>query len=342
MVEFFKVLIEEPEKQRKTAVFLIKASLNIIFSSKLYSYALHENIVPSNITFNTIFDYIITGRFVVFCLFYLFSYLFIFGFLDSISIGALQLFYKKIVKKMKFGRQEKDLINKVLVHFELIHIDEKGKKVTAAKNTDAFHEFIEVFTNKENQIEIVNIKNSLVKDIAHTFFVFVLIYFACINLKLDNNVINWLIFAGSIFIPFLYFVANGFIDFLNENAKDISFEIQRLRLEKSLTEILSDLGLLGFDIVDIDTLKMKEVISHKNKNYHIEFRYVKRPIYEFDLTSMKEKYIDKEKKVVLITNSNLDSKAKEISDDYSQSILIIKYNNEHDLKDKIAEYFKNK
>lgn len=256
----------------------------------------------------------------------------------------MRLFSWLLAKTFSFGktREEKDFIMKVLSWFQLVSIDDKTKRIRAGKNTNEFYEFIEVFNQKETKKEISSIKNSLVQDLVHTFFVFVFLYYSYIKVETTNNFINVIIVLGCILIPILFIGASALLDFLHKNSKDLLFGIQGLKFEKLIYDALREIGVYPMDADNPSEKGYEKYIFHKNKEYILQFDYGKRPLSEFMVEYYRDKFIKAEKGMILISNKELTKNSKELAEELKKSLLVITFNNEEDLILKLEEYFKEK
>lgn len=344
MVELFKILIETPEKLRKVGIFLIKQTLNVIFAAKLYTLWIGKFDIINIKDFAAWSEYFLSGRVLICVLMYFVSEIFLFQILSGITDGLMRLFYWLAVKKFTFGRtrDEKDYVLKVLSWFHLVSINEKTKKVEAGKNTNEFYEFVEAFNQKDSKQEITSIKNSLVQDLVHTFFVFVFLYYSFINIKPCNKSINTIIGAGCIILPLLYTGASVLLDFLHKNSKDLLFGIQGLKFEKLIYDTLREIGVYPIDIDEPSKKGYEKVIYHNNKEYILKFAYGKRPLFEFQIEYYRDLFLKEEKGMVLISSRDLTKNAQDLADEFKRSLLVITFKTEDDLVMKLEEFFKEK
>lgn len=344
MFEVFKILIEAPEKLRKFGIFFIKQMLNTIFAAKLYVLWIGKFDLINIKDFSAWSEYFLSGRVLICILIYFISEIFLFQILSSITDGLMRLFYWLAVKKVTFGRtrDEKDYVMKVLSWFHLVSINDKTKKIEAGKNTNEFYDFVEVFNQKDSKKEISSIKNSLVQDIVHTFFIFVFLYYSFIDIKPCNKAINAIIGAGCIIIPLLYVGASVLLDFLQKNSKDLIFGIQGLKFEKLIYDTLREIGVYPIDVDEPNKKGYEKVIYHSNKEYILKFVYTKRLLSEFYIEHYKDLFLKEEKGIVLISNCELTKNARDLANEFKRSLLVITFKDEDDLVMKLEEFFKEK
>lgn len=342
MIEFFKLLIEEPEKRKKLLLFSIRFVLNIIFASHLYLWVIGKYSIINIADVYAWIEFVKSGRVLICVLLYFTSDQILFSFLEIFTLGLLHLLSKKVVVKFYFGRDEKNIIFRVLDMFELITFDKKTNKIKAGKNTEEFYEAIETFTKKETKMEIRSFKNSFVSDLVHTFFVFVIIFYLFINIKTQNNFINWIIIICSIILPVIYIAASKFFDFLHKNAKDILLTLHSLKLEKLMNDTLKDMFIHITEVENPKELGYEKTIYHGGQELIIHFNYERRIINNISAEHIQKLYEKTNKKMIIISNKELSRNANSQAEECKDILTNIVFNDESDLIAKLEDYFKDK
>jgi hypothetical protein len=340
LIDFIKILIEQPEKIKKLGFLLAKFVLNLIFASKLYLWIIGSYQILNIREFTAWIEFIMTGRILICILLYVVSNFILFDLLQTISTVLLDWLSNKLFPFNQFDRNSKDFFLKVLVFFDLISLDEKTKRIKAGKRIEELYEFALIINQKEAKSEFASLKNTLIKEAWQTYLVFVLIYFFYLNASTNNNFLLWLILGGLVFISFLYFVVSWFLEFLSANAKGILWEVQALRFSQFILDALKDIGIYVLNTNNRKELGYEKYIYHQNKETIIEFLFSKRPLTEFFIKNFKSTIMKVDKKMILITNKELTRSAIELSNEIKNSLFIIVFKDEDDLVTKLNEYFK--
>ncbi|MEK6615783.1 MAG: hypothetical protein AABZ32_06695, partial [Bacteroidota bacterium] len=329
MIEIIKILIEEPERLRKFGLFIIKAVLNIIFASTIYVWIFGEYSLFNTSDFKAWSEFILSGRILICILLYVASEFLLFSLLSIISTAPLYWLASKIYSD-KPDRSERDFVRWILRITNVISFDKKTNKVSAGKNTDGFFEFVSLFEEKESKKEISSLKNSLLNEILHTYFVFVVIYFFVLDIT-HAKAINYIIIAGCIILPGIYLEICWLIEYMNKNAKDMIYGLKGLKFEQLIYDILRDIGVYP---IDVDNPKEKgylKYIFHNNKEYILQFQYGKRPVSEFIIEIYRDKFINAGKGMILIANNELTRNAQVLANEHKKSLLVIIFRDEADL-----------
>lgn len=342
MIEFFKLLIEEPEKRKKLLLFSIRLVLNIIFASHLYTWAIGKYSIINIIDVYAWIEFVKSGRVLICVLLYFTSDKILFGFFEIFTVGLLHFLSKKVVVKFYFGRDEKSIIFRVLNMFELITFDKKTNKIKAGKNTDEFYEVIESFTKQETKKEIKSIKNSLVSDLVHTFFVFVFLFYLFINIETQNSFINWIIILCCIFLPVIYIIASKLFDFLHANAKDILQTLHSFKIEKLINDTLKDMSIYISEVENPKELGYEKTIYHGGQELIILYNYGKLLLNNISTEHVQKLYAKTNKKMILISNKELSRNASIQAEGCKEILTIIVFGDESDLVSKLENHFKEK
>ncbi len=339
MIEIIKILLEQPERLRKFGLFVIKCFLNIIFASKIYIWTFGNYYLINIADFQAWTEFILSGRILICILFYITSEFLLFFLLPIISTAPLDWIAGTIYSG-KPDRNEGKLVRWLLKIGKVISIDEKTKKVSAGKNTEQFQEFVALFEDKESKKEIISLKNSLLNEILHTYFVFLVLYVFVI--KIHSPVVNGIVIAGCIILPLFYWEVCLFIEYMNKNSKNLLYGLKGLKFEKLIYDIFRDIGVYPMDVDKPQEKGYLKSIFHNKKEYILEFQYGKRPVSEFTIGYCRDKFLKAEKGMIFITNNELTRNAQDLADEFKKSLLVITFKDEADLIVKLEEYFKAK
>jgi hypothetical protein len=339
MMDFLKILIEEPGKLRKFGIFLSKGILNLIFATKLYLWC----VGPFNLLdigkYQSWFDFVVSGRVLICALLFVVSDIILFNILPIVLFAPLDWICKRRLN-VRMARKERDKINKVLAYFELFTIDEKTKKIKAAKHTDAFYDFLLAAAEKESKEDANSIKSAFVTEALNTYGAFIFIYFLFLYDDFHSKVLVGIIVAGCVLLPLAYVAIRIILDFIINNAEKMAFGIRGLRFEKLIMDTLKNIGTYPLVVDDPVKLGYENYIVHNGKTFILKFYYSNSLINEYLLNYFKDIFIKEEKKMILIVNNDLTRNAKDLVEEYRNSLVVITFVDENDLTTKLEDHFK--
>ena len=340
MLEIVKILLEEPERFRKFGLFIIKSFLNLIIASELYIWICGTYTLIDITDFSAWSEFVLSGRVLICILLFITSEFLIFSLLPIISTGPLDW----IAGKLYSGNPDRSVRKFIMWVFKVtkvVSVDDTTKKLSTGKNTDSFYEFLKEYEEKESKKEIASLKNSLLNEILHSYFVFIVLYFFVLDFP-HYKAINVIVITGCIILPLFYFEVCWLIEYMNRNAKDLLYGLKGLKFEKLIYDILRDIGVYPLDVDNPKEKGYFKYIFHNNKEYILQFQYGKRPVSEFLIEMYRDKFIKAEKGMILITNNELTRNARDLAEEYNKSLLVITFRDEADLIIKLEEYFKEK
>ncbi len=82
-----------------------------------------------------------------------------------------------VKKPIKIGKSEGTLVFRFLRMFKLLDYNEEKQRILTMEKTDELLEFIETVVHKETRTEVSKYKDTIISDLGHTYFVFIIFYF---------------------------------------------------------------------------------------------------------------------------------------------------------------------
>lgn len=295
MIETFKILIEEPEKLRKYLVFMIRFILSSIFASILYSNIFGEYELLSyknDLFWSDLYHFFITGRIMIVILFYLTCKIILFDILAEIPASLLRGIVNRVTRNKSHFKDSLP-IRLILSYIGILSIESKTKKVSLGKNYEQFYDLLSIYQDKEGKEEIHNIKNSLMNETLHSYFVFTILFFCNMNLT-QFHLLTTMVVIGLILSSLSYFSLSLIIEFFEINGAELLFGLNLFKQEKFVTSFLIEHHIKIIDN-EGNTNQLSKKIDFKNAEYSLEFYPGKSKI----VSHMIKKIINK------TTNSNL-------------------------------------
>lgn len=271
MIETFKILIEEPEKLKKFIVLIIRIILISIFTSLFYSYifGIYELLdYKSNGFWNDLYHFFITGRVLIVALIYLTCKVILFDVFAELLASLFRGFVNKVTNN-KSHFKDSFLIRFVLNSFGILSIDTKTKKVSLGKNYEQFYDILSLYQDKEGKNEIHGIKNSLMNETLHSYFVFTILFFFFLDLT-QFQLLTAMAIIGLILTSLSYFSLCIIIEFFEINAAELLFGLNLFKQEKIVTSFLNEHHIQIIDNEERPN-QLSKRINFKNAEYSLEF-----------------------------------------------------------------------
>lgn len=339
--EFIQKLIDEPEKLRKIAISIGRASLTIIFTSYLYEKLVSHYTLIDPLSYQDWTDFLLSGRILI-CLFLVFvAYFILFELFGTLTSALLMLITKS--KAVELDEDQRGVIHWLFKTIGIINYDRKTRRISAGEHTESFRDILIEFEKKENREQVATLQNSYASQIWHTYILFLIYYLWMQNVFPVHGLLKTLVIAGAIFITVLYLSISAIISYVQKNSKSMVFAFDQLLLDKKVDEKLHDLGIENVQDVG-SRRRRKRSFTHMGTEYILSAGHVNKhlPVSEYLIESMNETATTTNKKVVLITNHYLTEHVGEIVEKYRKQILVIPYGNYEELEAGMEEAFKEK
>ena len=336
VLDVFKILIEEDNKLIKLASNILKGSLVVIGTVKLYQFTVGNYHVMDVLSFAEWTEFVVSGRILV-CLFLMAIVHFIlFRLLKPFTLVAITWF-AKAARKFKIENSVSKSIPKILDKFELIKIENDSQKVSVARNTEEFYEFVKAFKKTSTKKDLREIKDAYIDDIWHPYLLFVAYYFIYLRTSIDSGFVTFCIIFGILSIFFMYGALIIFSEYLTKSSHDLLFGLQGLRYQALAIEHIKDTS--GFIHKPSTPLGYDYYFSGSNKKYVLQFYYSKRPIRQRIIEKL-ENFVDEENTFVLLI-SNQPATVEALDKCSSGRIKLICAENEKSLKKQLTTFLQS-
>lgn len=332
--EIFKMLLNEPEKIKANIISVIKLFLTLVFAEWLYRYFIGLYHLINFLSLTEWIEFILKGRVFVCILTFCVSYILLFYLLPMISALPFWMLAKAMKLPNGLDKNDSGVIRWVLRTFQLLDINEKEGRLVVMKNTDILRDIVRAFSEKESKKEARLLKDTLMSEIGHTYFVFCVLYFLIFKSFSSVHYLNTIVITGFVLIVLFYASASIFIDLMHKISKDLIFIIDWAYYEESMIETMKEAGFF----LRASEQKFKGIwqFSYEEKKYVIKCNIDKRPINDRMIKHCAEiakeanaKFIILSSVVVLESalkaqNENLDSVMVKYFEDEADLINIIK------------------
>lgn len=341
MFELLKIVLEEPEKIRKTGLFVIRAILNLIIASSLYENFIGEYNFIDILDIEQWAEFILSGRVLIGVLFYIISEIIFFHLLSAIFIGYLDYKANKSINSPA-GRYMHSAVLFLFRITKAFEFDEKEKRLKLSKNTDSLSEFLEFYLAKESKNEIYNLKHQFANNIVHTYFIFAICYFLYFDLEGKNWWLNTIIILFCFLLPMAYISICELLNYFDKHSKEIQYTINGMKFEKIIRETLGKNGIFLSNELNPRESKYHYSFRFGKNEYILQFFYAKISISERELQTQKEVFLKANKKMLFVTNVELTENALEFVKEHKNSLIVISFKDENDLVTQLETSFKRK
>lgn len=270
MLDLLKELILEPEKIKKYFLFFVNSILSIIISSKLYKiwFGEYDLILFKSQTFwEDIFQFVITGNFII--------VLFLFVFVKKISDIFLEtiLFIIDEVISWKIGKKAKSITDRNFLQsflslFSILKFDNAYGIPIPDKNFYNFYNFITSFRKEDILRDIKETKQSLLSEVYKTFLLFSFVYFFFIEFQKPFFIsffIFFLILTGTVVILLLHY----YQELIKLHYDEISLGIKSIKQIDLVNRFISKNRFKIVSSIDNKLALFVKTIEHNKSIYHI-------------------------------------------------------------------------
>lgn len=337
-LDLLTILIEKPEKQWKFGIFIIKVILNLIFTSTVYTWIFGSYDIINLLDYQSWYGFIISGRVLICILLFFVSQIILFSLLSMISTQPLHWAASKIEIK-QLSRTDEYIIKWILKKAKFFNIDKNGKTFLPAKNTEQFHDFVLLFKNKQHRAELSSLKASLLNDILHTYFVFVLEYYFLLDIP-KSTILNIIIIIGLVLLPLGYLGVHFVFEFMSKSANEFSMHIDRFKLEKNLYKELGKVGIYLFDVENPEEMGYKKYFNFNSKKYFIKIQYTRSINEELDVKACLTNNLNKNEGLFIIANNDLTTRAKALVNENNDKLIFIYFKSKKALKKELIDIIK--
>ncbi|MES2373367.1 MAG: hypothetical protein V4557_12355 [Bacteroidota bacterium] len=339
-IDAIKLLLEEPGKILQAFLSLSKLLLTLVFTEWIYRKAFGNYQVIDFTSLLQWKEYLLSGRIFMCMIFFALTYLFLFYVLPGLSSLPFQLINYLIKKPIKIGKTEGALIFRFLRMFKLLDYDEEKQRILTMEKTDELLEFIKAIVHKEARSEVSRYKDTLISDLGHTYFVFIIFYFTILPGLQANRFVSEMVIAVFILILFFYMSASLAFEIVQTIAHDL-IVITKMAIYDNIIE--RNLRMAGLKVgYPADKTKPQIVsIYHNSQVYDLKYFPEQIPV---DIKLVKQCIeMAKEglKKMIVFTDQEVYPQAIEAAVLNSQHIQIITFTGREELTEKVRELLRN-
>ena len=332
IIEFIKMLLEEPSKLKKLIIIIARILLSIILASWFYSKIISPYTVFDIFNFKNWADFITTGRILIVGFMYLFSYFLLFYLLESI-LGPLTIYLLKPKPVKHIDKMGGRTMARFLRIYHLLDIDYKEKKIRLMENSDTLYQITTLLINEEAKKEIKSFQHSLINEIFFTYAAFLIIYFSILTTQPHPTGLTILLLVCLVLFLLLYGAIGSFLELMYKASPDLIIAVDIARIEESMENSLRESGIF---------LRIPENGNHKYKLFYYEgkeFAIVlvadKRKINKHRIEDSLRFSAEQNKKVWIVTNRPIDNDAKQLIDEHPNNIMVTSFDQREELANKI-------
>lgn len=256
-----------------------------------------------------------------------------------ISAVPFWMFARVIKLPNSLDKNESTVIWRALRIFQLLDINEKERRFAVMKNTDILRDIAMAFNDKGSKKESRELKDTLMSEIGHTYFVFCVLYFLIFKSFYSVHYLNVIVITGFILIILFYTSSSILIDLMHKVSKDLIFIIDSAYFEEAMIETMKESGIFLNRTMLIN--KGFWEFIHNEKKYLIKIFDWKKPIDKRISKKCIEIAQEEDAKIILFYNRVVLSSALKLQSENFDSFVIKKFEDEEDLINKIKQFISN-
>jgi len=332
ILDFIKILLEEPSKLKKLIILMTRMILAIILASWLYTKIVSTYTVFDLLSFQHWTDFIVTGRIIVVALMYLISY-FLLYYLLEIVLSALIIWLMKPKPVEYIDKSSRRVIGWMLQKLDFLDINENTKKIRLMEKSDSLYEIAGAFTRKETKDEIISFQHSLINEIFYTYVAFLILYFSILsNLVHTKALIILLLVCFALFL-FTYAGIGIFMELMYRISPDLLKLVDLARTEKCLVDSFRQRGFFLYEPDDVN--HKYKLFDFKGKTIAVLLFAERKKVKKQMIEECLKFSIDEGKFVYVFTNRPIDTDAQKLIQVSTSKLLVVSFNNTEELNSKI-------
>jgi hypothetical protein len=242
LLELLRILLTEPEKTKANLINAIKSVLVLIAAEKLYKICLGKYVLINFLLPADWIKFILSGKILLCILFICISYITLFQILPLLSTPIFWLSARFFKPDEKIGLRD-PFIKWILRSFRLININDHDGIYMSMKYTDVLKKLVKIFIEKETRQEVIDIHETLVSEIGHTYFVFGIVYFFILK-DLHIPLVNTLVILGFVFTVILYLTINFSIRLMDNMATELNSVIELTFYQETMQRLMKEQGFI--------------------------------------------------------------------------------------------------
>lgn len=330
--ELLKILADEPEKISKVFIRLFKIILTLIFSVFSFKYLFSKSPYFNITDYKNWIDFIENGKIFVYVLLYLACEFILFQILASLFSFIPSLFARLRISLLN----DKDLAI-VLRFLGVLKIDKETNRYLPGRNFNDFYSLVDLFREEDSREEIVSLKKSFIQNIWNLYTVSFFVFIVTGAFTYWDKKVFWFSLSGIALLLFFYIYIHHLIEFLVKNYRNLSFDLQRIKIQKAINDTLSEYYIIPERAEKSSGLKKGEVFYINGREYVLNFIYSDNEPSLSDIKSYVLKNDRNDRFFLFISNLNTIETVSPI-DLFNMEILT--YEDEKDLVARIKEFLK--
>lgn len=331
MLEFIKALMEMPEKLGAVMIKIAKMVFTIILAAKIYELCVGKYYFFTWTDTNVWLEFVMSGRILLCIAFYGIAWAILFQIMPVISFLPLKYLAHKYPPSLTVDKSTSAGILNLLDSFKLLKVDFKGRRVTAALYTEELRDFVEEYSKKETKSEIISIKNALITDVWHFYFLFVISYFVYLRPLVHTGWITFFIVLGCIILPYFYIIISSILDKLHESSKEMLSELNNILTEKRIFDTLKELNFFPYDYPLGEKAKTIYALTYKQKEHLLYCHFSKSHLSEHEIRHCRQVIEKENKPLIFITTASLNEPATKLLSENNENLTIIAFTTEAEL-----------
>ena len=331
MLEILKTLMEMPEKLGSILIKVAKMVFTFVLAAKLYAICVgNYHVFPWTDSIAWI-EFVMSGRILLCISFYGIAWAILFQVMPIVSFLPLKYLAHKYPPSLTIDKSTSSGILQLLDSFKLLRVDFKGRKVTAALYTEELYDFVEEYSKKETKSEIISIKNALITDVWHFYFLFVLSYFFYLRPMVHNGWFTFMIILGCIILPYFYVAISAILDKLHEGSQEILWQLDNILTEKKIIDTIKEMQLAPYDYPLGDNARTVYGLIIQQKEYLLHCHFSKKDLSEHDLRHCRQLIDNQSKPLIFISNTPLNETARKLLAENPLDLKIISFSSKEEL-----------
>ncbi|MBI2285158.1 MAG: hypothetical protein HYU71_15710 [Bacteroidetes bacterium] len=331
MLEIVKTLMEMPEKLGALLIKVAKMVFTIILAANIYELCVGKYRYFNWTDTAAWLEFVMSGRILLCIAFYGIAWAILFQVLPIISFLPLKYLAHKYPPSLTIDKSTSSGILKLLDSFKLLKVDFKGRRVTAAMYTEELRNFVEEYSKKETRSEIISIKNALITDVWHFYFLFVVSYFIYLRPMVHTGWITFLILFGCIILPYFYICISAILDKLHESSQEILWQLNNILSEKRIMEALKELGLFTYDYPLGENARTIYAVTIKGKEHLLYNHFSKSDLSEHEIRHCCQLIEKENKPLIFITSASLKEADQKLLTENEGQLQVISFSNNDQL-----------
>lgn len=327
MLEILKALMEMPEKLGAVLIKIAKIVFTIIFAAKIYELCVGKYAYIEWSEVNAWLEFIMSGRILLCIAFYGIAWTILFEILPIISFLPLKYLAHKNPPSLTIDKSTSTGILNLLDSFKLLKVDFKGRRIRAALYTEELRDFVEDYSKKETKSEIISIKNALITDVWHFYFLFVISYFVYLRPMVHTGWITFFLLFGCIILPYLYICISAILDKLHESSQEILWQLDNILIEKRILDIMKEQNIFTYDYPLGENAKTIYALTHNELEYLLYFHFSQFQLSEHEIRHCNH-LIEKEGKQLILVAKVSSTDINKLPPENNDRLNVILFTNE--------------